>query len=184
MARQAEPSNAFASPPRIAAIVFDRDEDVDAEVRDFVEMALRDGVRIAGFVQERGDEDRRDVRLRDLGGGGDIAIMQDLGPGATGCRVDPGAIAVAAGRLAQALAGRPDLVIVNRFGKLECEGGGLSAELAEAVALGLPVVVSVPLRFRETWNAFAGGLDAQLPPRRQALEDWWMRSRPAPADAG
>jgi len=182
----AELSSKIETPPRIAAVLFDRDDDVDAALAAFVEAARRDGARVAGFVQERIENagcERHDVRLRDLESGAEIAIMQDLGPDATGCRVDPSAIAAAAGRLAQALAATPDLVIVNRFGKLECEGGGLLAELAEAVAAGLPVVVCVPRRFRAAWSHFAGGLDAQLPPRKAALEAWWARARLAPAHA-
>ena len=64
---------------------------------------------------------------------------------------------------------------------IECEGGGLLAELGEAVARGLPVIVCVPLRFRAAWAEFAGGLDVELPPRSAALADWWARARLAPA---
>ena len=167
---------------RIAAVLFDRDEEVDAAVADFVAAARRGGARVAGFVQERiAGSDRRDVRLRDVESGAQIAILQDLGPGASGCRVDPAALALAAGRLGRRLDEAPDLVILNRFGKLECDGGGLSAELGRSVALGLPVLVAVPLRFRDAWNDFAGGLDVQLAPRRAALEAWWARARLAPA---
>lgn len=172
------------APRRLAAVMFDRDEDVDAAVIAFVDAARRDGARLVGFVQEHGEAagcDRHDAFLRDLANGETLAIMQDLGPGSSGCRVDATAIAAAAGRLGRALADDPDLVIVNRFGKLECEGGGLLAELGEAVARGLPVVVCVPLRFRDAWAEFAGGLDVELPPASGALADWWARARLAPA---
>ena len=154
-------------------------------MRLFVAAARRDGARLVGFLQERGPGcGRHDAALRDLASGEVLAIMQDLGPGASGCHVDPAAIAAAAGRLGRALdAGDPDLVVVNRFGKLECEGGGMLAELGEAVARGLPVVVCVPRRFGDAWAAFAGGLDERLPPESAALADWWARARLAPAAA-
>jgi hypothetical protein len=167
---------------RLAAVVFDRDEDVDATIGDFVAFARHKGARVAGFVQERGCEPGspcHDMLLRDLVTGAEFAIMQDLGPEASGCRLDSGAIALAAGLIGRAIAEAPDLLVINRFGKLECEGGGLLAELAEAVARGLPVVICVPLRFREAWAAFAEGLDAQLPPRLADLEDWWAEVAPA-----
>jgi nucleoside-triphosphatase THEP1 len=165
-------------PSRIAAVLFDRDDEVDTAIAEFVAAARREGARVAGFLQERveaADCAHDDVRLRDLARGDAFAIMQDLGPGATGCRIDAAAIAVAAARLGENLGATPDLVIVNRFGKLESEGGGMLAELGEAVARGLPVVVAVPRRFRDPWDAFACGLDAQLPPRATALRQWWAR---------
>jgi hypothetical protein len=182
MASPREPTE----PSRIAAVLFDRDDEVDAAVGEFVAAVRREGALVAGFLQERletADCAHDDVRLRDLVRGDAFAIMQDLGAGATGCRLDAAAIAFAAGRLGEVLAlePEPDLVIVNRFGKLECEGGGLLAELGETVARGLPVVVCVPLRFRDAWVAFAGGLDVELPPVSGALADWWARARLAPA---
>ena len=163
-------------PPRLAAIVFERDEDVDAALAEFVAGARRAGARVAGVLQyrvEARDCECHDVRLADIVSGAEIPIMQDLGAGATGCRVDTAAIAAAAGLISEAIAQAPDLLVLNRFGKLEAEGGGMIAELGQAVALGLPVVVCVPSRFREAWNGFAQGLDAQLRPRRDALDSWW-----------
>ena len=157
---------------RLAAVIYERDDDVDAILRSFVAVARREGARVCGFVQEIVGEEH-DVRLRDVETGAEIAIMQDLGAGATGCRLDSAAIAVAAERIGRVLTEAPDLLVVNRFGKLESEGGGLLAELGEAVALDVPVVVCVPRRFRDAWNAFAAGLDAQLPPDRAEIEAWW-----------
>jgi len=161
-------------PSRLAAVFFERDEDVDAAIRDFLAAASRRGARAAGLVQEHGDGgDIHDIHVRDLTTGARIAIMQDLGPEATGCRVDPRGIAVAAAWLASAIASGPDLVLVNRFCRLESEGGGMLAEIGEAVVQGLPVVVCVPARYRAAWNAFAGGLDAPLRARGADLEAWW-----------
>jgi hypothetical protein len=162
------------TPSRLAAVLFDRDDDVDAAIRAFVAFARGEGARVAGFVQEDDPSSQpRDVWLRDLETGARIPIMQDLGACASGCRLDAGAIAVAAERLGRALAGSPDLLVVNRFGKLECDGGGVLAELGEAAARGVPVVVCVPLRFREAWEAFAQDLYAPLAPDPAALMSWW-----------
>jgi hypothetical protein len=171
---------------RLAAVVFERDEDVDAALAALVAAARRGGARPAGVMQHRVEAlgcDCHDVRLQDIATGSEIPIMQNLGPGATGCRVDTAAIAAAAGLVARALAEAPDLLALNRFGKLESEGGGFLAELAEAVAIGVPVIVGVPARFREAWNRFAGGLDVQLPARPDALEAWWAALAPIEAAA-
>ncbi len=168
---------------RLAVILFDRDESPDEALAAFIDNARTRGARIAGLVQERADDDLcglHDVRVRDLTTGEAVPIMQDLGAGATGCRVDPSAIAVAARLLDRALATRPDLVVVNRFGRLESVGGGMLAEIGRAFAEGVAMIVCVPLRYRDAWNAFAEGLDVRLPATREAIEAWWRRVAPAP----
>ena len=164
------------APALLAALVFDRDEEPDPPLAAFLEAAVRRGVRVAGLVQERATDDLcdlHDVRVRDLGTGATLPIMQDLGRDATGCRVDPAAIAVAASMLDRARETSPDLLVVNRFGRLESEGGGLLAEIGKACADGLPLIVCVPKRFLPAWDAFAAGLDAKLPPVTAAIEGWW-----------
>jgi hypothetical protein len=168
---------------RLAAIVFDRDDAPDPPLIAFLEAAARRGVRVAGLVQERACDDPlralKDARVRDLVSGNALDIMQDLGPEATGCSVDPAAIAVAARWLDAARATAPDLLVVNRFGRLESEGGGMLAEIGEAFVDGLPLIVCVPMRYLGAWDAFAAGLDAKLKPTREAIEGWWAALAPA-----
>lgn len=161
----------------LAAIVFDRDEEPDAPLIAFAEALAGRGGRLAGFVQERAADNGsctlKDVWLRDIVTGETLGIMQDLGRDASACRVDAQAIARAAGRLGAALAAGADLVLVNRFGKLEAEGGGMLAEIGRAFSDGVPLIVCVPRRCLESWDAFACGLDAKLAPTRAAIEAWW-----------
>jgi Protein of unknown function (DUF2478) len=174
-----EPSEEPVS--RLAAIVFERDEAPDEALIAFVSGAMASGARIAGLVQERADDDLcdlHDVRVRDLTSGEVLPIMQDLGSGSTGCAVDPAAIAAAARLLGRALATNPDLLIVNRFGRLESEGGGMLEEIGRAFSEGVATIVCVPARYRDAWDAFAAGLDAQLPAEREAIETWWRSVAP------
>lgn len=169
-------------PSRLAAIVFDRDDEPDRVVRDFIAALRRRGLRVAGLVQEPGPADR-DLRVRDITSGESLAIMQELGAESTGCAIDPAAIAVAALMLDAARADKPDLLVVNRFGRLESEGGGMIAEIGAAAAEGAAILICVPLRYREAWNAFAAGLDAQLAADAAALDDWWTSLAPAASHA-
>ena len=161
---------------RIAAIVFRRDEDPDPAVLAFVDSARRQGARAAGLVQEHGLRDEcgpHRVFVRDLEGGFHHSIMQDLGRASTGCSVDPGAVAIAAERLGAAIDRRPDLLVVNRFGRLESEGGGMLAEIGRAVVDDIPLLICVSDRYLDAWNAFADGLDVKLPVDAAALDAWW-----------
>jgi len=172
-----------ASP--LAAIVFDRDEEPDPPLIAFLEAAAQQGARIAGLVQERTCGDGRcashDARVRNLVTGETLDIMQDLGSDATGCRVDPAAIAVAARWLEAALATHPDLLVANRFGRLESEGAGMLAEIGAAFVEGLPLIVCVPKRYLGAWDAFASGLDVKLEPTRESVEIWWTAIASSPS---
>ncbi len=171
---------------RLAAVVFDRDEQPDPPLLAFIEAATRRGARIAGLVQEHARPDGvcaiKDVRVRDLVTGATLDIMQDLGRDATGCRVDPAAIATAARWLEAARAAAPNLLVVNRFGRLESEGGGMLAEIGRAFADGVPLIVGVPVRYIAAWDAFACGLDMKLPPTLAAIEGWWAALASSPSE--
>ena len=161
---------------RLAAVVFDKTDDPDTPLRAFIVAAQQQGARISGLVQERcddGQDEERDLQVRALDTGATLPIMQNLGAASEGCRVDPAAITVAAGMLDAARAGKPDLLIVNRFGRLESEGGGMIAEIGAAVANDEAVLICVPLRYRDAWNDFADGLDVQMAPERAAIDAWW-----------
>ena len=57
--------------------------------------------------------------------------------------------------LRRALADKPDLVVLNRFGRLEAEGGGMSAELLDLMADGVPVLTAetrFPLGTFRVWT--------------------------------
>ena len=100
---------------RLAAVLFDRDHDVDAAVRAFVAFAREDGARVAGFLQEQARApgvEPRDVFLRDIETGARISILQNLGPGASGCRIREAWDAFA-GELYAPLA--PDLAELKRW---------------------------------------------------------------------
>jgi hypothetical protein len=160
---------------RLAALVYASGFDVDTLLDAFAAEMRAGGRRVAGLLQVNREADAcamKDMALTDLATGRTLSICLDLGPGATGCRVDPGAVASAAGWLHDAIAAGADLVVVNKFGRLESEGGGLIAEIGEAVASDIPLVVGVPQRFLDAWERFAGGLDTRLTPDLDALRVW------------
>ncbi|GGK22034.1 DUF2478 domain-containing protein [Salinarimonas ramus] len=172
--------------PRIAALVYGRKEPVSALMEGFAARLRARGLRVAGLVEADLEADaclRGEMALRDLGSGDVVSICQDLGSGATGCRVDPRGLAEAGARLAAGLAAAPDCVVVNKFGKLEADGEGLADEIGQCVAQGVPLVIGVPARFRAAWDAFAGGLDTPLPATASALDAWWATLAREPASA-
>lgn len=159
--------------PALAAVLFDPGQPVDAVLR--AALAAFDGHRVLGWLQgqdDSGDCDCQDIVLTAIQGGARRAITQDLGRGARGCRLDGGALAEIAGWLAADLAQGPDLLVLNRFGKSEAEGGGLSGVLEQALAQDVPVLVPVNRRQLVFWQDYSGGLALDLPCEAQPITDW------------
>lgn len=170
--------SAQARPERksLAALVYEDNDAANAIVADFAAALKRRGHRIAGMIQTADilpSCDCREVFLRDVDTGETMSILQDLGTQSQSCRVDTAALAEAAHRIARALERAPELLFVNRFGKLEAAGMGLYAEIGAAAAAGVPTLVSVSARFIDPWRRFTDGLDEELPCSAAALEEWW-----------
>lgn len=175
-----------AAPPVLApgVVVHATGEGVDRLLEDFAAEISSRGFRVAGVVQ-RNVRDPGDgagacadaMALVDLSTGRVVDISQRLGRGSSSCRVDPTGVAEASGLVRMALSRNPDrmpdLLVVNKFGALESEGGGLAAEIARAVADGIPVLTSVGGKHLSRWHGFAGGMGRLLPPDPAALWRWW-----------
>ena len=133
------------------------------------------GLRCCGTVQinsERADSGHCDMDFQVLPNGPVLRISQDRGPSARGCRLDPAALEPAVGLVSTSLAGGADVLIVNKFGKHEAEGRGFRTVIAEALALGVPVVVGVNGLNLAGFEEFAGGLAIRVPPDCDALAVW------------
>jgi len=110
--------------------------------------------------------------LRNLQGESSIRISQALGKGSTGCRVDPGAIAEATARLEDELDDDIDLLILNRFGRCESEGGGLRPAIEKAVIKNIPVLIAVRPKYREQWDDFVGEFSRDLDCKFDEIAGW------------
>lgn len=162
------------APCDLAALVYDEGQDPDALLHAFAADLRAHGVRAVGLVQS-GDRaaDRSSVHAVLVHSGERLALLQDLGPLAEGCRLDVGQLLSAGARVASALDQGADVLIINRFGKLEREGQGLSYLIDRALSDGIPVIIAVPSRRLDDWTGFAGGMSVQLDCSRAALDQWW-----------
>lgn len=162
---------------RIAAILFGRDDDVDIDglLADVVARLQRDGYDVTGILQSavRIDPDAKpSVGVREIRDGWQLPILENRGLHSRGCRLDPVAITEVARRLDAGLDRGADLVVVNRFGKAEAEGGGLRPVLERAFVEGIAVLVAVRRDFTEQWEAFHGGMAEMLAPDADAVLGW------------
>lgn len=135
----------------------------------FVGELAAQGVKVRGLIQRH----HPDMHLVDVESGHTYAITQDLGSESESCRLDPSGIAEASVVLRRALAERAVLVVVNRFGKLEAAGGGLSAEMLALMAEGVPMLTCLGADQLDAWAEFTGGAGLVLPADPSAVRHWW-----------
>jgi hypothetical protein len=174
MPRAAPEAGMFDSQCDLAALVYDEDQEPDAVLQGFAADLRARGVRAVGLVQlgHRLDEQPKlDAVL--VHSGERLRLLQDLGPLATGCRLDVGQLLRAGSQVADAIGQGADLLIINRFGKQESEGKGLSFLIDQALSADIPVVIAVPRHRFDDWINFAGGMSVKLTCDRAALEAWW-----------
>src|SRR6202012_2827303 len=126
----------------LAALVYGEHDDPDAVLRDFAADLNARGVRAVGMVQagQCADSSLSAVLVHT---GETLLLAQDFDPNAKGCRLDIGRLQSAGERVAQAMDGGADLLIVNRFGKRERDGKGLGYLIERALKSEIPVVIAV-----------------------------------------
>jgi len=147
------------TPAPIVAILYHEGRHVDHAMRRIATRLSGQGLSLVGFIQRhawRPDRPRCDVILDDLSGGHPILISEDRGVGARGCRLNVGELIKAIASARAAIAGSPDLLVVNKFGKIESTGGGFRDLVAAAIEQEVPVLVAVPWRNMDSWRQFAG----------------------------
>jgi hypothetical protein len=164
--------------PLLAAVVYPNEAYPQATFQRVVELGRSRALKLAGVLQHPACEDfshRCDVILEDLVSGERTELFERRGRGAMGCRLDIAALTGVTARLERALQNEPDLLVLNKFGKVEAEGGGLLDPIAAAIDRGIPVIVGVPARNLSAWRAFAGELAAEFTTGFGGIAHWLDR---------
>lgn len=159
----------------VAAVVYEPEDDVEAVLMAAVTLLGRAGRRVAGLVQRFGPEiaaGKRSMFLDILPDGGRIRLHDPRGPGMLGCVLDSDALVRGAMAFRAAAESRPDVLLASRFGRQEAAGGGLRAEIAEAMLAGVPMLVPLRREVLPAWQAFLGEPGVVLAPTVEAICGW------------
>jgi nucleoside-triphosphatase THEP1 len=159
-----------------AAVVYGARDNPDRLLLDFTEDLRRSGVRTAGLIQLNswmGQSDHHDVRTVVLSSGEIVPVTHDRDLGPTGCGLDCGQLASIAKIIETAIHEGADLVVINRFGKLEAKGKGLIELIQKAAEADIPMLIAVPEHRFAGWIKYSAGMSVRLPCRRAALDRWW-----------
>ena len=158
----------------LAALVYEPHQDPDAVLRSFAADLNARGLRVVGMVQAGQCADSS-LSAMLLHSGEKLLLAQDFDSSVQGCRLDLARLQNAGARIADALVHGADLVIINRFGKRERDGKGLSYLIERALDADIPVVIAVGKEHFADWIKFAGGMSVKLRCDRDALDIWWQR---------
>lgn len=163
---------------RLAAVFFRPEEDVDGVLERVVGDLKAGGVRVAGYLQrELAEEGCCSLNhLESIADGRRILISQPLGAGSRGCRLDPRGLAEASALLLGELDERPDILVVNRFGKGEADGQGLRSVIEKAFEMDIPVLTAVRALYLTAWNDFSGAFSVILGPEDDRILGWCRRA--------
>lgn len=178
------------SPPQapcVAAIVYADNAYPGPALEALVRWCRDRGLTLAGVLQHQvctAPDRRCEMVLEDLITGHRTAIFEDRGSGAAGCRLDEGALAEATARIEGNLGASVDLLVLNKFGKAECGGGGLVDLMASAMDRGIPSVIGVPRSNLEAWRNFAGDFAVELSSDIAEIGHWLETLRARRATGG
>ena len=166
-------------PPLLAAARYEHGFDINAALLEVVARLRDASIVVGGVLQEiaaRGPECCASLNVVDILSGERARITQDRGKEARGCKLDARGLASIAHLISDAIDAGVDLIVINRFGRAESEGGGLLSCISDAVCAGIPVLTAVRDPYIVPWRQFHGGLATELSPRVESILEWCKTS--------
>ena len=163
---------------KIAAVLEDDGTATQALLATMVADWRDSGAKIAGVIAElHGLPDRTCGAgfLRDIASGKPYRIYLEAPSRQNSCHLDAAGVASVCKAILDQIS-MSDLVVLNKFGKLERRGEGLAAAFALAIGAGKPVLTTVSDRYRDAWQTFAPDTSF-LPADQAALQHWWRAVR-------
>lgn len=161
----------------LVALVYNEQSYPDEILKRVVDRCRLQGTRLAGVIQHRlrHPAHRCDMLLEDLVTGRQTSIFAGRGRHAKGCQLDEYAMLQMVSEIELALENGPELVVLNKFGKVEAEGMGMRDLIVQAVCLDIPLIVGVPARNLQAWREFAGEFSVEL--NSSGDVDEWVKHR-------
>lgn len=158
----------------IAAIVYDDNGDLaTATLWSAIKILRAQGVKIDGLMNKCTDDGHHVSEvIQAIGDAREFVILQCLGKGSNGCKLNPLALAESSIVLRNAIEQHIDVLVINKFGIAEAEGRGLLDEYIRAITEQIPVVSLVHRKYLSAWHDFTAELGEELPIDVDAVINW------------
>ena len=163
---------------KIAAVLSDDDRATQVLLAAMVADWHHSGAKIAGVIGELHGLPERTCGagfLRDIASRKAYRIYLEASPHQNSCHLDAAGVANVCKVILDQIS-MTDLVVLNKFGKLERAGEGLAAAFELAISAGKPLLTSVSDRHRDAWRTFAPDTSF-LAANTAALQNWWRAVR-------
>ncbi len=164
---------------RLAAVIYQAGFHIDDFLTRAANLLRAERISLGGALQENTHGAAgacAAMTLVDLTSRSRFRISQDLGSQAQGCRLDARGIAEIGPLLERTLNQDAELIILNRFGKAEAEGGGLRSVFVRAMEADIPTLTAVREDYVEAWSQFHGRLATDLTADLDAVHAWCRES--------
>ena len=170
-------------PAPFAAVVYPAKKGDRRELARFVQSLKQSKVRVGGIIQEKtalGNGDMQRVEAVDIRTGWRIPLNRPTPETWRKrlCSLDVSALAETTAVLRTAINDQVDLMVVEKFGDTERDGEGLTDEILQAIAAGIPLLIAVPETNLDAWAERSGGMGAVVPCEENALHEWWAAVLP------
>ncbi len=167
------------APVAFAAAVYPAKKGERTGLVPFVEALKKSGVRVGGIIQEKvamGNGGMRRVDAVDIATGRRIPLNQPTPETwrTRVCSLDVSALAETSAFLRKSIEDRVELMVVEKFGDAERDGAGLTDEILQGIAAGIPLLIAVPETNLDVWTERTGGMGAVLPFDEMAFHEWWV----------
>jgi hypothetical protein len=182
-----EPHSArFDAECDVAAIVYGSADNPDRVLTEFAADLQMSGARVAGLIQHARDRELRSAAGLSallLPSGREIVVPHRHDPVTNACCLEPRGLARVAAALASAIGAGADLLVINRYGTLERDGGGLLRAIGLALEADIPILIAVPEGNFRAWTTYSAGMSVKLACQRQDLAAWRRSVATIPLDA-
>jgi nucleoside-triphosphatase THEP1 len=166
-------------PAPFAAAVYPAKKGDRKGLARFVESLKKSNVRVGGILQEKidlGDNGMGRVEAINIATGQRTSINKPTSETSRSrdCSLDVSALTATTAILRTAIEDRVDLIVVEKFGDEEREGKGLTDEILQGIAAGIPLLIAVPESNLDVWTECSGGMGDVLPFDETAFHGWWV----------
>jgi nucleoside-triphosphatase THEP1 len=164
--------------PHLAAIYSEYGNKADIIIDQIINRLHAEDKNVVGIRQCISDAPNSTcaAQLQNIENGEYHRITRALSSQSNGWNIDIEAIEKMAHRLADSLNSNLDLVIVNRFGRLESDGGGFCCVIQRALELEIPLLTVVNPLWQQSWHDYTDGLVITLPANRASVLEWCYSS--------
>lgn len=163
---------------RFAAAVYSPETVDRMALFKFVEKQKANKIRIGGILQKAifdAEGNMAGFDAINIATNERLPISRPRGNG-TVCGLDISVLVGTSSIICDAIENQLDLVVIEKFGSLEQRGKGIIDEILEAIAEGIPLLISMPQAALPTWQELSGGLGDVLTFEENVFEQWWQNN--------